>query len=222
MSNPEELFQDKNLAFDLETIADKSIILSLPAIKPAGNLKNPDKIKADINKKKKDQLAKLGLNPITARICCFGWYDGKEKNTIFLKDESSRAEKKLLQQSWEILAEADRFVTFGGIPFDVPMLRMRSLINKVRPSIDISTRKYSFNTNHFDCQAILNNWEKFKSGTLDFYAKLLLGFSPKEEFSGDQVQDMWNMQLYDEIAKYCMGDAVATYEIFKLMQDYYL
>jgi len=51
----------KPCAFDLETIANKTMVDILPEVKPAGNLKDPEKIKADIEKKKKDQIADLGM-----------------------------------------------------------------------------------------------------------------------------------------------------------------
>ena len=71
----------KIITFDLETIADKSVIPiidSILPIKPNGTLKNLIKIKADIEKKEKERLKMLGVNPMTAMICCFGWHDGKK------------------------------------------------------------------------------------------------------------------------------------------------
>lgn len=211
----------KVITFDLETIADKSVIPLLPPVKPNGTLKDPIKIKADIEKKEIEQISKLGLNPTTARICTFGWFDGKESHHIMLEDESARAEKKLLQQSWEVLAEAEHFVTFNGNQFDVPMLLMRSLINKVRPAVQISTKKYTI-TNHTDVRAVLSNWDAYKPGKLDFYSKLLLGKTPKGEFDGSDVQTMYELELYEDIGNYCMDDCRCTFEIYELLTKYYL
>jgi len=211
----------KIITFDTETIADKSVIPLLPPVKPNGTLKDPIKIKADIKKKEIEQIAKLGLDPTTARICCFGWHDGKDSHHIMLEAETPQAEKKLLQQSWEVLAEAEHFVTFDGNQFDIPMLLMRSLINCVRPAVQISTKKYTIQ-NHTDVRAVLSNWDSYKPGTLDFYARLLLGESPKDGMSGDMVQDAWDMELYEDIGKYCEGDCVATFQIYELLTQYYL
>lgn len=49
----------KIITFDLETIADKSIIPLLPPIEPDTRLKDPTKIKASIEKKEADRLAKI-------------------------------------------------------------------------------------------------------------------------------------------------------------------
>jgi len=207
--------------FDLETIADKSAIPLLPPVEADSRLKDPAKIKASIEKKEADRLSKLGLDPATARICCFGWHDGKNSHHIILEDETPKAEKKLLQQTWEVLAEGDHFVTYNGIGFDVPMLLMRSLINRVRPAVKISTKKYVI-ANHTDVRMVLANWDSYAKGTLDFYSRLLLGKTSKEEFDGSDVQMMWDMELFDEIAKYCEADCKCTFEIYELLTKYYL
>jgi len=147
----------KTASFDLETIADKASLKLLPdpEVKPHGNIKDPIKIEADIAQKlekaKEEQTSKAGLNPATAKICCFGWaykkdfsYEGVEyaepeiiSNHLILKDETPQAEKKLLSDAWEVLAEFDHYTTFNGYNFDVPVLLMRSAIHRVRPSVNI-------------------------------------------------------------------------------------
>ena len=213
--------EKKPITFDLETIADKSVIPLLPAVEADSRLKDPAKIKANIKEKQEKQIANMGLNPTTARICCFGWHDGKKTSSLLLKDESMPSEKALLQNVWDILAGGDHFVTFNGNEFDVPMLLMRSLINRVRPSVKIHTKKYTI-VNHTDVRAVLSNWNAFAQGTLDFYSRLLLGKSPKDDLDGSMVQDAWNMELYDDIVKYCEDDCTATFQIYELMKSFYL
>lgn len=214
---------DKIITWDLETIADKSVIPLLPPVEPDTRLKDPIKIKANIEKKEADRIAKLGLDPVTARIACFGWFDGEQGKSYhyILEAETAEAEKALLQKAWDILALAQHFVTFNGNGFDVPMLLMRSLVNRVRPSVQISTKKYTIQ-NHTDVRAILGNWDNYAKGTLDFYSRLLLGKSSKDEFDGSQVQDLWDMELFDDIGKYAEGDCEATFQIYELLTQYYL
>lgn len=138
-----------------------------------------------------------------------------------LLEETNKSEKHLLEGAWDILAEGDHFVTFNGNTFDVPMLLMRSLVNRVRPAVQISTKKYTIQ-NHTDVRAVLSNWDQYKPGKLDFYSRLLLGETPKGEFDGSQVQDMWDMELFKDIGKYCEGDCEATYRIYELLIQYYL
>lgn len=209
------------ITFDLETIADKTVIPFLPPVEPDSRLKDSVKIQASIEKKEGERFSKLGLDPTTARICCFGWHDGEKTNHIMLRDETNSAEFDLLHQVWEVLSKANHFITFNGNGFDIPMLKMRSLINRVRPSVNIATKKWRID-NHTDVRAVLNNWDNYAKGTLDFYSKLLLGKSSKEQFDGSMVQDMWDMKLYKDIGKYCESDVLGTYEIYQLLLKYYL
>lgn len=211
----------KIITFDTETIADRSVIPLLPPVKADSRLKDPKKIEDSVKTKEIERITKLGLDPATAMICCFGWCDGKKSYHYILESETPEAEKKLLQKAWDILSTGDHFVTFNGIGFDVPMLLMRSLVNRSRPAVQISTAKYRI-TNHTDVRAILNNWNDYKAGTLDFYSRLLLGKTPKEELDGSQIQDAWDLELYDDIGEYCQKDCEATYQIYELMQKYYL
>jgi len=211
----------KTIAWDIETIADSSVIQLLPPIEPDSRLKDPKKIEANIKQKEIERNNKLGLDPATCRICCFGWhYDGRSFG-IVLKDETPESEKALLEDAWEVLAEGDHFVTFNGINFDVPVLLMRSLVNRVKPAVNISTRKYNI-TNHTDVRAILGNWNNFAKGNLDFYSRVLLGETPKTDFDGADVQTMFDLELYDDIKNYCMDDVKCTFKIYELVKQYYL
>ena len=211
----------QTITWDLETIADKSVIPLLPPVEPDSRLKDPIKIKANIEKKETERLENFGLNPTTARIACFGCHTNDRSHHYILEEESAEAEKALIKKAWDILSTGDHFVTFNVNTFDVPMLLMRSLVNRVRPAVKIATKKYVI-TNHTDVRAVLSNWDQYKPGKLDFYSRLLLGKTPKGEFDGSDVQMMWDMGLYDDIAKYCEGDCEATFQIYELLTKYYL
>ena len=222
------------VSFDLETIADKSVINLLQMPEPHKGMTDPVKIKKDIEKKREKQISEMGLNPATAVICCFGWAT-KERapilsggqlvapakiisNHILLENDN---EKKLIQSAWEVLAEYDHFTTFNGNSFDIPVLLMRSAIHRIRPSVKISTKKYTI-SNHTDCRMVLGNWDNFAKGNLDFYSRLLLGESSSGEFGGSDVQELWNLELYDEIIKHCLDDCEKTYRLYEVITSYYL
>ena len=211
----------KICTFDLETIVDKSKIDLLPKVQADPRLKDPTKIKTDIAAKKLKQVNEMGLTPATAMICVFGWHDGEKARSITLDKETPDAEKKLLTLAWAELKKAEHFVTFNGINFDVPVLLMRSLLNRVKPPIQINTKKYII-ANHTDIRMILGRWDTYAKGNLDFYSRLLLGKTSKGNFDGSQVQDVWDMNLKDNIAKYCEDDCQMTWEIFDLISQYYI
>ena len=138
-----------------------------------------------------------------------------------LADESKKAEKELVSLAWDVLSKFDHFVTKNGNEFDIPVLKMRSLINRVRPAVQIATKKYTIQ-NHTDIQAVINNWKPYQKGTLEAYSQLFLGKSVKENLSGDMVQDTWDMELFEDIGNYCEGDCEATFQIFELLTQFYL
>lgn len=232
----------KTASFDLETIADKASIKLLPPVevKAHGGIKDPVKIEKDIaartKKAEEERISKAGLNPATAKICCFGWASKPieiiaggqivvptdiESRHIILKDETPQSEKKLLQDAWEVLSEFDHFTTFNGNSFDIPILLMRSAIHRARPSVSISTKRYTI-SNHTDCRMVLGNWDNYAKGNLNFYCRLLLGETSSGEFGGADIQELWNLELYDDIIEHCLDDCRLTYKLYDVITNYYL
>ncbi len=213
------------LAFDLETIADKSIIDYLPEPKPKANLKDTAKIEADIEAKKEAQIKKLGLSPWTGRICCFGyaWKEGGEISTrhLMLKEETDEEEQQLIYIIWHMINSFDVFITFNGNGFDVPFLKGRSVRHRMKQTVNISMAKYRV-TNHLDVKAVLSNWQPYEPGTLDFYSQILLNKTKTEGIDGSMVQEFWDKGKYKEIGKYCEDDCRLTFELGLLTKKYYL
>ena len=210
---------ENGIAFDLETIGNKSLIPMLPEVKPKGTLKDPVKIEADIADKKAKQIADLGLNPWTNIICAFGWCDGENAGHLILKDEES--EKDLLYQIWDHLAKYSYFVTFNGIAFDVPVLNAHSLIHRIRTAVKINIKKYTI-ANHHDLRMILNNWDSHAHGTFDFFLKLFFGKGKAEGIDGSMVQEYWDAGRSAEIGENAERDGIDTAMLFDLVEKYYI
>jgi predicted PolB exonuclease-like 3'-5' exonuclease len=208
-------------AFDIETIADRSLIEMLPPIEAAGNLKDPIKIKADLEKKQQRQIEEMGLDPRWNLICCIAVYDGqKEPRAVLLEEASHDSERKLLEVAWEMLSGYDFFVTFNGCEFDVPILNLHSLFNRVRVPVRIETRKYLVG-NHLDLRAILSGWERFAPGNLDYYLRRVLGRSKPKQIDGSLVQHYWDVGMTEDIKTYCLGDARDTFDLYQAVKHYF-
>lgn len=211
----------KAIAFDLETIANPDVLKILgPAEAKLGNLKDPEKIKAKMAEAEQKRLAEMGLNPHHNMIACVGWCDSENSGVITLADATLKAETELLQQLWELLNGYNYFITFNGLSFDVPVINLHSLYCRVRPAVNISTRKYVVG-NHFDIRMVLGNWDTYAPGKLDFYLKRILGHGKKEGIDGSMVQHYWDVGLKDEIAEYAVQDAVDTWDLFQVVREYY-
>ena len=211
----------RSLVLDLETIANVKMISFLPPVSIDSRLKDPVKIEAQKAEKEVQQIEKMGLDKTTALICCITTLDIEkdEIKSVELNPETLD-EKELLEEFWEIVHPFDRYVTFNGIPFDVPMLTFRSMVNQVQPSVKISIQKYRI-TNHMDLRALLNDWDMRASGTLDFYSRIILGESKADDMDGSFVQSMWDVGCYDEILGYNQAECRSLKRIYEKMVGYY-
>ena len=203
----------KVIAFDLETIADKTCLDFLPEVTPKGNLKDPEKIKANIAQKKIDQIEKMGLDPMMNLICCAGYCTEVGAATISIKEGTHKEEKKLLNLFWDILGDYDTFVTFNGRSFDLRCMHLHGISHGIRPSIDIDSGRYN-RGNHIDLRQILARSDTFAKGKLDFFCKKFLGDQKTEGIDGKQVQSFFDMGLHDDIAEYCQKDAELSYQLY--------
>lgn len=211
----------KEVAFDLETIADHEAMKDLPELDvKVGNIKDPEKIQAKIAEAKAKALEQMGTNIHQNMICLFSWCDGDKSGSILLKEENAIAERELLEGAWEILNNYSMFVSFNGIQFDVPCLNLHSLFRRVRPAVNISCKKYHV-TNHIDLRAILGNWDQFAPGNLDFYLRRCLGKSKPIGMNGSMVQHYWDTDLKDEIVSYGTGDAEDTWALYQHVKQFY-
>jgi len=207
----------KVVAFDLETIADRAMMDILPEVKPNGTLKDPVKVAADIENKKKKQIAEMGLSPAMNMICCAGWCDENGPGSLSLEKDDYATEKKLLVDFWEILSGYDHFVTFNGRSFDLRCMHLHGITHGIRPAVNIDKGKYN-NGNHTDLRLILAGTDQFASGKLDFFCKKYLGDHKTEGIDGEQVQSFFDMDLHEDIAEYCRKDCELTYRLYQKVE----
>lgn len=209
------------LAIDLETIADRELLKTLPPLEvKTGNIKDEEKIRAKQAEAEEKRIENMGLNKFENLICVFSWCDGEASGGLLLGDESGEAERKLLLEAWEIMNGYSHFVTFNGNEFDVPILNLHSMFRKVRPSVNISTNKYRI-TNHTDLRSVFSGGDKFAPGNLDYFLRRCLGRSKPEGMNGSMVQDSWDVGLTDDILKYGIKDAEDTFALYQYAREYF-
>ena len=125
-------------------------------------------------------------------------------------------EREMLRQFWARIGQLrpSLFITHNGLGFDFPILRNRSIIKQVKPSLDISLAKYRTEP-IFDTLAVWSNWEARGRIKLDVLARVL-GCETKSG-SGQQVADMWKAGQGKDIAQYCLRDCYVTYACYSKM-----
>ena len=207
----------KAIAFDLETIADRTMMGILPEIKPNGQLTDPAKIAADIEEKKKKQIADMGLDPMMNMICCAGWCSERGSGCLSIETDTHEAEKKLLIDFWDLLSEYDYFITFNGRSFDLRCMLLHGITHGIRPSVNIDKGRYN-KGNHSDLRLILAGDNQFAKGKLDFFAQKYLGDQKTKGIDGEMVQSYFDMGLHEDIAEYCRKDAELTYQLYQKVE----
>ena len=130
------------------------------------------------------------------------WYGGREK--------------ELLRQFWDWIGRSrpSLYITHNGLGFDLPFIKKRSIIQQVKPAVEISLAKFRTEP-VFDTLAIWSNWETRGWVKLDVLARAL-GAETKSG-SGKQVAEMWQAGRGKEIAEYCLQDCYVTYACYSKM-----
>ena len=141
------------------------------------------------------------LNPVFSKIIVIGTMElGKDP-----KQFSGEDEKKILKDFWKEMANRDslKVITFNGYKFDIPFIYVRSRINKVRPTVKISTYKYGMETsNHFDCMLALSHIDAFQWVSLEILCKANGIPVPDNRESGEMIANLYEKGDWNAILKH--------------------
>lgn len=115
------------IVFDIETgpapVAEIEALM--PEFEAPGNLKDPAKIEAAIEKKREDFIEKAALNPMTGRVLAIGaWIDG-EYDAMAQHPEAAK-EAEVIEWFWARVSLATTLIGFNSNAFDLPFLYRRS------------------------------------------------------------------------------------------------
>lgn len=202
------------LAIDLETQPDLSVIDLLPEVEADTRLKDEEKIKADIEKKKEKQIEQMALNPLYGKIACIGYYSDDIQEVDFGGEELS--ERVMIENFLKRLnTSSDVIVTWNGNEFDLPFIFKRGLKYGLCKLTDLQFYTTKTNPKCIDLMRLFAGWNKYEK--LDNVAKVLLNVS-KEEFDVKQIPDLIKTPSGRELIKrYCLRDCELTYKLGKMM-----
>jgi len=182
----------------------------------------------------------LGFSPLTGQIVAIGVLDReKNKGAIYYQNPDNPAEemeedgikfkalseKEMLEKFWQGAEHYDEFVSFNGRSFDVPFLMIRSAVHGLRPSRNLMPPRYmsqqKYGPQHIDLADQLSFYGSIKRSSLHFATKAFSIQSPKEGgMSGEEVPKAFREGRYEEIARYCMDDVLATKKLFEYWDQY--
>jgi len=190
---------------------------------------------ADTEEKREEEIQKFALHAVTGRIIAVAMLNpesmsGKVFYQAATPEQSRSADGKiefiagdealLLRNFWDSVQRYDQIVTFNGRTFDCPFLLLRSAMLGISPTRNLVPYRYS-TEKHCDLLDQLTFYGATRRFNLDFYCKAFGIKSPKSEgITGLDLGPLYNAGKFRQIAEYCMGDVIATAELYKRWSEY--
>jgi hypothetical protein len=142
---------------------------------------------------------------------------GRERETMMFHLDEART----LRGFWKLLkgfnVRRDQIIGHNLFDFDLPFLYKRSVIQRVRPAVELPFTRYRSQP-IFDTMYQWNKWSPRKFVSLDRLAKVLgLESSKRQGIDGGRVYDKFCDGCHQEIADYCMRDVELVRAIYYRM-----
>lgn len=156
-----------------------------------------------------DYLRRTALNGNFGRVLCIGYAYDSDPAAIISGDEP-----EILRAFWSVAAPADLFIGHNILEFDLPFIIKRSIIQRVKPSRQLSFARYRSEP-IYDTKKEWDNWSNVPATSLDTLAKLFGYPTSKQGIDGSQVYDFWLAGRQKEIEDYCRRDVELTRRIYR-------
>jgi len=180
------------------------------------------------------------LSPLTGEIVSIAIYDvereagavyfqaPEEKKPIFFEENGikyqSMTEPEILKTFWDIAQKYKEFITFNGRGFDAPFMFIRSAIHGIAPTVDLMEGRYLYQqrgVRHIDIYDQMTFYgATSKKGSLHLFCRAFGIPSPKENGIGSEVGELFKKKEYEKIARYNLGDVIATKELYLKWEKY--
>ena len=206
------------LFLDIETEANPEAIEYLPDPQAPKNYKDPDKIKAYVDGKRQEQIAKAALDPDFGMITAAAIRIGIDGRTVGWLADNPYSEAHLLHILWACMDSTMSHVCgYNIIGFDLPYIIKRSFALGIKPTVYLDLRRYQQRPTT-DLMQLLAHWDREKIKSLKFVCKRYGIENPLPELDGSQYAEMDT----DTRLAYVKNDVDMTVELYKRMVGYYL
>ena len=162
----------------------------------------------------KDTAKVIGLHPVFSKIIAVGIKEPDNEPNIFYGDD----ERKILSDTWAYFGKHQevKVVTFNGYGFDIPFIAVRSLINGIKPTMDIEKNKWRMEgSNHFDLMLAFSHIDTFLWVSLETLCRLYGIEVPEDRLSSEKVMACYRRGDWVSITKHSKQDLVMTEELYK-------
>src|SRR3989338_825455 len=231
-----------SLVFDIETVSEDFNVLDETTKEVLTKwIKRESSTEAEYEKALEDLKNGLGFSPLTGEVVVIGMLNPEtEKGEIYFQAPGETinefeeggftfkqmSEKEMLQGFWEVAKSYDEFISFNGRGFDAPFLMIRSAVHKIKPTKDLMSNRYLNSqwsgAKHIDLQDQLTFYGAVRrKGGLHLWSRAFGIKSPKAEgISGEDVGRLFREKKFFDIAKYNVGDLIATRELYEYWERY--
>jgi hypothetical protein len=219
------------LVVDIETVPlDDALEAPYPAAdrSPPANYKSDEAIArwraSDEAAWRAARVKAASLNPRECRVVCVGLASSRGEEAVLARTAGD--ERAALRAFWDAAELTHgRVVTWNG-SWDLRVLLLRSIHHQL--SVPFSGRmladwfrKYA-TVPHFDCKAVLTQWDAPRAGEgLQEWATFLGLPGKSDGLDGSMVYAMVQEARWDELAGYCMADVRATRAVFETIAPYF-
>lgn len=195
-------------AIDIETIPGDKVAdyIALKKYHAPANIKDPEKIAANIEEQKEKDAMKAALYWWTARVVCICCIDTKTQEKFIFMDVD---EKKMLKEFFLFCRNEHHFVA-QNYSFDIPFIIGRAMALDI--GVPLNIRPYGWQ-NLNDVSFIFGRYssDSQRSSLADYCFGL--GLDPKLG-EGTDVATWWNWAIlgqdeyFDKIEEYCSWDTM--------------
>lgn len=138
-----------------------------------------------------------------------------------LPEDLFEGERMLLEALWRELHGAPLIVTYNGQNFDLPVLRIRSMVHNLDiPQHIAAPRTFRFSEGHLDLADFLSPQGSEHRYTLEFVCRRFGVDFRKKGLDGSKVHAAFCNGYYFDIARYNAEDAIATALLFLRLERY--
>ena len=230
------------LIFDIETIGENFDELDSATQEVLTKwIKKDSESEEEYIKALEELKSGLGFSPLTGQIVAIGVLDSdKNQGVVYFQAPGENfkefqeenitfkpcTEKEMLENFWKGSEKYNEFITFNGRGFDAPFLAVRSAVHKIKSSKDLMSNRYlssqRFGATHIDLFDQLTFYGATRrKGGLHLWCRAFGITSPKAQgVTGDDVAQLFKEKKYKEIARYNVGDLMATKELYDYWKNY--
>ncbi|OHA48975.1 MAG: hypothetical protein A2Z62_01375 [Candidatus Terrybacteria bacterium RIFCSPLOWO2_02_42_20] len=230
------------LIFDIETIGENFDELDIATQEVLTKwIKKDSESEEEYVKALEELKSGLGFSPLTGQIVAIGVLDyDKNQGVVYFQAPGENlkefqeenitfkpcSEKEMLENFWKGAEKYNEFITFNGRSFDAPFLAVRSAVHKIKTSKDLMSNRYlssqRFGATHIDLFDQLTFYGATRrKGGLHLWCRAFGIISPKAQgVTGDDVAQLFKEKKYKEIARYNVGDLMATKELYDYWKNY--